>query len=92
MVCDALIFHIQPVKAPWPFFILIVNLLLPGVGTMINSLLGMKFNATTFFVGILQLLSSYVIVGWLWALWWSVLIINKSGASEYHLYDRFEKK
>ena len=41
------------VKAPMGLVLMLVNIFLPGIGTMINACMGSSFRATTFIVGIL---------------------------------------
>lgn len=53
MGCDKLIKEIAPVKAPYSLIMLILNIILPGFGTALNSCMGEKFNVTTFIVAIL---------------------------------------
>ncbi len=53
MACSKLSEEIAAVKAPWPLIMLVLNVVLPGIGTIFNSFMGERFNVTTFIVGIL---------------------------------------
>ena len=78
MVCDSLKDHISPVQSPWSLVQLVLNIVFPGTGTLLNSCMAPKFNATTFIVGVLQIILAYVIIGWVWSIWWGILIVEKS--------------
>lgn len=57
--------------------VLCINIILPGIGTMI---LGCKFGgeqAKTFILtGLLQLLLAPCLIGWIWAIWASVKLVQ----------------
>ncbi|CDF32743.1 unnamed protein product [Chondrus crispus] len=57
--------------------ILAINVFFPGVGTMIAGCMGTKNNCSTITVGILQLLLSVFLIGWIWAIIWSVMLYKK---------------
>lgn len=78
MVCESLTSEVQAVASPWPIVLLLLNIFFPGLGTILNSCMGLKFNATTCIVGILQMLTAYILIGWVWAIWWGVIIMEKS--------------
>ena len=61
--------HIYPVS--WPCIVLILNIIFPGVGTMLQSYCFDRhfWKFGTFFVGILQLLVSVFLIGWIWSIW-----------------------
>ena len=62
--------HIYPV--PNPCCLLLINIFLPGIGTMLQSYyFNMGWNCGTFFVGFLQLITAPIIIGWIWAVWHS---------------------
>ena len=77
MSCDKLTADIVSVPAPWGIVLLIINVLLPGIGSIINSLMADKVRVTTLVVGILQLVLAGFIVGWIWSIIWGVLIFKK---------------
>jgi len=76
-MCDRLIDDIVSVRSPWGIVLLILNIVWPGLGTIINSAMGSKCRATTALVGVIQMLLAAFIIGWLWSIWWGVLILMK---------------
>ena len=78
MVCDNLVDDIAPVKSSVAILLLLLNIFIPGLGTIVNSFFGGKCRATTFIVGLLQLLLASFILGWIWSIWWGVLIYEKA--------------
>jgi hypothetical protein len=58
--------------------LLVLNIFLPGVGTLICACIGPKFEADNIIVGLLQLLLSGCIIGWVWSIWWGIIILQKS--------------
>ena len=59
-------------------------MLLPGTGTMIASLVGYDyFHKTHFIIGVIQLLTSVYLVGWIWSIYWGyLLVVISKGNSE----------
>ena len=63
----------------WAYIILILNILLPGTGTMIASCLGdSNVNKTQLTIGIIQLLTSVYLLGWIFSIYWGWIIVKKS--------------
>ncbi len=58
--------------------LLIVNIIFPGVGTMICACIGPKFETDNLLVGILQLLLAVCFIGYIWSIWWGIIILLKS--------------
>ncbi len=54
---------------------LIINILLPGVGTMMVACLGVPNPGFFLLYGIFQLLTAYFIIGYILAIWTSVSLI-----------------
>ena len=57
------------------WLILIINILLPGIGTMIVSCLGVPNPVYFLLSGLFQLLTAYFIIGYILALWTSIALI-----------------
>ena len=61
------------------FICTVVNILLPGFGTMLAACLTNDYTSKVqLAVGLFQFLSSFLLIGYVWALYWSYLIITKS--------------
>ncbi len=58
--------------------LLVLNIFLPGVGTLICACIGPKFETDNLIVGILQLLFAGCIIGWVWSIWWGIIILQKA--------------
>ena len=70
---------IYPVAPGCACYILLLNIVLPGTGTMLQSFCGKKCSPGTFFLGILQLLCVALIFGWCWAIWHAEMVRCVSG-------------
>uniref|UniRef100_A0A6U5CUD0 Uncharacterized protein n=2 Tax=Hemiselmis andersenii TaxID=464988 RepID=A0A6U5CUD0_HEMAN len=55
---------------------LIFNIILPGWGTIIASV--QAGDAATGLLGVVQFLSSALLVGYIFSVWWGILIFNRS--------------
>ena len=68
------------VKVPkdWALVVLIVNIIFPGIGTIIAGYCDGGINTNCLGVGILQMLTAWLIIGWIWSIWWGVQIYEKS--------------
>ena len=66
-----------PVQAPMGIVLFIVNIFLPGIGTIINSFMSSSLRSDTLLVGLLQLLTAIIIVGWIWSIYWGYLMYQQ---------------
>jgi hypothetical protein len=67
------------VPSPWGIILFIVNIIFPGVGTIISAFLGGgSCVSEAVVVGIIQLLTCWLIVGWIWSIIWGWKIYEKS--------------
>ena len=57
---------------------LILNIFFPGVGTMVSACGGKDFNSDALIFGILQLLTAFLIVGWIWSIVHGVWLVDKA--------------
>lgn len=62
--------------------ILLINVICPGVGTIVSAALSSEYSATTIIVGIAQLVTMFIVVGYVWAIAWSVMLIKKASGQE----------
>ncbi|CAI2384251.1 unnamed protein product [Moneuplotes crassus] len=65
------------VGPPYNFIILILNVLIPGSGTILSSFMSVDFNDIQYYCGILQFFTSICIFGWVWSVYWGCIIFIK---------------
>ena len=58
--------------------LLILNIFFPSSGTFYMACIGDKFRKSQIFVGVLQLVTSFLIVGWIWSIYWGIIVVKKS--------------
>ena len=63
---------------PWGTICFVLNIFLPGVGTMISSSFDEPCNGTALFFGIAQLCTFWFAVGWIWSIYQGYMIYMKS--------------
>lgn len=91
-----LITNVPKVATPWNVLLALLNVFFPGIGTILCSIWGEPCSKSQVLVGLIQFsLTSYLafgmtkysfgmvftLFGWLWSVWWSVLILKKSCSS-----------
>jgi TM2 domain-containing membrane protein YozV len=75
-----LVTKIKPTGPILSFFLFILNVFFPGLGTMVNQCVGVgQFSWKGFMVGVLQLILAPLIIGWIWSIWWGVEMMKRSG-------------
>ena len=62
------------------YIILGLNVIIPGSGTCLSvCMAGQNMNnKTQLFVGVFQLLTAVYLFGWIWSIYWGILIIQQS--------------
>ena len=79
-----LISDVPLLNANFSYGIAFLNVIFPGVGTMLASCLGDdNVNKTQLFIGFAQFLTSVYIVGWIASMYWGYLIVKKVSAEEH---------
>ena len=80
MCCEEWILTIPSVGACSAAFVLILNVFFPGVGTLLLACLGPSISCgSQTCVGMLQIILSPFLIGWIWAVYWSFLVCAKVG-------------
>mmetsp|Transcript_32405 Transcript_32405/g.23415 ORF Transcript_32405/g.23415 Transcript_32405/m.23415 type:complete len:87 (-) Transcript_32405:22-282(-) len=80
--------YVYKVEPPYHIILFILNVILPGIGTMLNGFFfhtprtysddEPRYNFSNFLVGFLQLSLSWMGFGWIWSLQWGLLIYKKA--------------
>ena len=65
---------------PWPYICAILNVVLPGSGTMLAACIAdsPSWSKTQIFIGILQMLTAIYLIGWVWSIYWAYLLVLKA--------------
>jgi hypothetical protein len=76
-----------------PYVVAAVNVVLPGVGTMIAACVGypQSWSKTQLSCGLLQMLTAVFVIGWLWSLYWSFLFIRRALKDANDVHDFAER-
>lgn len=71
--------NVPPLGNIWAYICFGLNVIIPGVGTMLAACLGDKhMNKTQLSIGFVQLLTSVYLIGWVSSIYWGYLIVKKS--------------
>ena len=67
------------VKPPLNIVLFLLNLFLPGIGTVINAFVQSEGpNGSSIMLGFTQILLTPVLcIGWVWSIWFGYLILTK---------------
>ena len=81
-----LVTNVPELQNIWAYVCLALNVIIPGTGTMICACLGDEnMNKTQLFIGFFQFLTSIYLVGWIFSIYWGVLIVQKSQGNHEQL-------
>lgn len=70
---------IPPMGMNLAIFVLIICIILPGFGTIAMMIISNSYNKRDFLiVAILQLISTFIIIGWVWSIYWGFIGIQKA--------------
>ncbi|KAL9641609.1 hypothetical protein ABK040_013528 [Willaertia magna] len=83
--------NIPKVNEPWPLIILIVNIIFPGIGTIIAAFLEedddkMTFNAI---FGLIQFITAICCIGWILSIFYGYIIYKKNTGTFANLPSSF---
>ena len=74
-----LVSNVPYVSKPVAVVAAIFNLLIPGFGTVIASCAAdQNVSKTQLLIGLLQFLTSFVLIGWIMSIYWGYLICTKA--------------
>ena len=69
---------INPTNAAMASVCLILNIFLPGFGTILNACLGVRVLPGLIY-GFLQILLTPILIGWVWSIIYGIKIVQRSG-------------
>ena len=70
--------YVLKVESNLALLILILNIIFPGLGTLITAFIAGEFNVKVLLVAIAQALLTCILIGWIWSILHGVWVYNKS--------------
>jgi hypothetical protein len=79
---------IPRLPAPWHIICLILNILIPGLGTIAGAILSDSSGVRTAGIvcGIAQFITTPILIGWIWSVVWGLYIYSRGYESEESTY------
>jgi hypothetical protein len=75
----------NPTNFPMAVLMLVLNIILPGTGTMLNGCFG-RVCCDLIIIGFLQMITAILLVGWIWSIWYGIRILGAAVTSSGHPY------
>ena len=69
--------HCQPTPPVIALISLLLNIFLSGWGTILNGLMGPAIDTTQILFGVIQLVTTVCVVGWIWSIVWGIITVDK---------------
>jgi hypothetical protein len=79
---NALFGNVPKTTPKQAILVLVMNILLPGSGTMLIGCLADPKNADLMKTGVFQFISAIFVVGWIWSIWYGIEVVKKAGEAE----------
>jgi len=73
-----LITDVPYLASPFHIVAFVLNIVIPGSGTMLSSFFSHPCSKAFFIMGLMQLLLATVVIGWVWSIYWGWLIFARS--------------
>ena len=74
-----LVTDVPQLQNVWAYVCLVLNIVIPGTGTMLCSCLGDEnMNKTQLILGFFQMLTAVYLIGWIFSIYWGILIVQRS--------------
>lgn len=75
---DKLKSHLPTLGRSVAIFILVLNIIIPGLGTAFLCCIGGTCKTEHLIIGLIQFCTAFCLVGWLWSIMWGLIILMKS--------------
>ena len=81
---------VPKVSLPVAYVTAFVNVILPGFGTMIAAFAATTtsqsaVSKTQLAIGLMQFLTTFALVGWVWSIYWGWLIVQRAMNNDYNI-------
>ena len=77
--------NVPQLNIVWAYVCLILNIVLPGSGTILCAVLDANINKTQGVIGLFQFLTAIYLAGWICSIYWGYLIVVASSGTHEDL-------
>ena len=67
---------VPKMTSPWQYIAFLLNLFIPGTGTLLSSCWANPCSKSQAVIAVLQFITTMYIVGWLWSVVWGCIIVS----------------
>ena len=75
-MCICLIDNVPSEEKTTAILFMIINILVPGLGTFIIGIKQNPVNNDLLKTGALQFFMAFIIIGWIWSIWWGIALVQ----------------
>ncbi|KAL0488304.1 hypothetical protein AKO1_015467 [Acrasis kona] len=81
--------NIPRIPPPYHTYCLAMNIIFPGLGTLVASRLveSQRKRKLNLIYGILQMLLGIILIGWIWSVIWGIMIFYRNNGAAHKLKD-----
>ena len=81
---------VPKVALPVAYVCAFINVILPGFGTMIAAFAATStsqsaVSKTQLAIGLMQFLTTFALVGWIWSIYWGWLVVQRAMNNDYNI-------
>mmetsp|Transcript_26 Transcript_26/g.19 ORF Transcript_26/g.19 Transcript_26/m.19 type:complete len:88 (-) Transcript_26:77-340(-) len=69
--------YCQPTTTLIAIISLVLNIIFPGCGTILNGVMGPALSVEQIIIGVIQIFTAICLIGWIWSILWGILIFLK---------------
>ncbi|KAG2372865.1 hypothetical protein C9374_013072 [Naegleria lovaniensis] len=77
-ILKAILKYIPKLDGNWHITILILNIIFPGIGTLVAACVSKKKKKYSIIFGLLQFFTSFLLVGWIWSVVWGIFMFKRN--------------
>lgn len=74
--------HLPTLSRGLAIFILVLNIIVPGLGTACLSCIGGSCKTEHLIIAVLQFVLAWIVIGWIWSILWGLLLLMKASKAQ----------
>ena len=72
---------VPKLPAPWQYVCALLNVFIPGTGTMLSTIWAEPCSKTQLAIGLCQFFSTMILIGWIWSVVWACMLVSTANES-----------